>query len=419
MNSTMDKKMGNQKIHWLLSSWTIFSSIVLGCFIGLVFKKFARQLDVFAEIFLSLLQMCVIPIIITAVVSSLAKIVTQRISTRFLSRLFLIFVCGLLFSSLVGVTAAFLGKPGVGMDANFHATIGQIILQYEIAAGHQEAAATTGLSGFLKGIVPSNIFYAVSKGQMLSILFFSICFGVALGLVRTSSGRVARLAIEALYDAFQVMFGWILYVLPFGLCILFASQISNSGLTIFTTMIKFIGVFYVTAFLMLIFFNTVIWLRRGGSFFGPLLALKDALAVGLGTASSYAAMPSTLRCLQQNLKVDKSTSNIVIPLGISLHQQGFVIYFAISFMFMAQLYQTPLGFTAILIIFFGAIFAALGSPAIPGPTPLVILALVLDPLGLPSETAMILLMAIDPIIDPLVTVVNIFGNCTAIILVEE
>jgi Na+/H+-dicarboxylate symporter len=294
-----------------------------------------------------------------------------------------------------------------------------MISQYEIDTASKEVATSNGVSTFLRSIVPSNIFYAFSQGQMLSILFFCIFFGIALGLVRSPSGRVALSVMEALYDAFQRLFSWIMYVLPFGLCLLFASQISHSGLAIFKTLIKFIGVFYLTAFLLIIFYNTLIWLRRGGTFFSPFMALREAFVVALGTSSSYATMPSALRCLQENLKIDKSTSNLVIPLGINLHPQGKVMYFVLSIVLVAQLYQVPLGIQAILIALFGSIFAAMGATGVPGPGTLVILSLVLDPLGLPSQTAIILLMAIDPVINPVLTVVNIFGNCTATVLAEE
>lgn len=38
-------------------------------------------------------------------------------------------------------------------------------------------------------------------------------------------------------------------------------------------------------------------------------------------------------------------------------------------------------------------------------------AIILQPLGLPIDVALILLAAIDPIVDPVLTVVNVHANC--------
>ena len=38
------------------------------------------------------------------------------------------------------------------------------------------------------------------------------------------------------------------------------------------------------------------------------------------------------------------------------------------------------------------------------------ISIILVPLGLPVEVAIILLVAIDPIVDPILTVVNVVGN---------
>ncbi|MBF0595232.1 MAG: dicarboxylate/amino acid:cation symporter [Candidatus Omnitrophica bacterium] len=405
--------------HWLLSPWTIFAGVILGCAIGLLFKGLAERLTFFADVFLSLIQMCVIPIIVTAIISSLGRLVARQFSTRFLSRLVLIFAGGLIFASLVGLSAGTWAKPGADLNENARGRIGEMIAQYETGTIGRNDAPSHGLLGFLKEIVPSNVFGAFSQGKMLSILFFCILFGISLGLVRTQAGRVTLFVMEALYDAFQTMFGWVMYVLPFGLCVLFAAQISHIGLTIFATLIKFIVVVYLTCVLMMLLYTVLIWWRRRGALFAGLSALREPLIVALGTSSSYAATPSALRCLQENLRVKKGASNLVIPLGVNLHPQGQVMYFVLAIILIAQIYHVSLGVQGIIIMLVGSIVAAMGTAGVPGAGSLSILALVLAPLGLPAQTAIVLLIAIDPLIDPVLTVVNVFGNCMAAVWAEE
>jgi len=413
------EKTGKQKSNWLLSPWAIFAGIILGCVIGLKFKGLAHNLIPFGEIFLALLQMCVIPILITAVISSLARLITTGVTGRYLSRLVMIFALGLLVASLVGLSAGFLGKPGSGLNESSRVTLGKLISQYEMETISKDDSVSPGLLGFFKSMVPANVFTAFSHGQTLAILFFCILFGIALGFVRTPAGGETLSVIEALYDAFQKLFSWIMYVLPFGLCFLFASQISQVGFTIFKALIKFVGLCYLSAIILMIFYNCLIWWRRKGSFLEPLFALRETLVVAFGTSSSFAAIPSALRCLQNNLKINRGTTNLVIPLGININPQGTVMYFALSTILIAQIYNVSLGSQGFMIALIGSILAGMGATGVPGAGGLSILALILGPLGLPVQTAIILLIAIDPIIDAILTVTNVYANCAATVLAEE
>jgi proton glutamate symport protein len=143
------------------------------------------------------------------------------------------------------------------------------------------------------------------------------------------------------------------------------------------------------------------------------------LVVAFGTSSSFAAIPSALRCLQNNLKINRGTTNLVIPLGININPQGTVMYFALSTILIAQIYNVSLGSQGFMIALIGSILAGMGATGVPGAGGLSILALILGPLGLPVQTAIILLIAIDPIIDAILTVTNVYANCAATVLAEE
>jgi proton glutamate symport protein len=46
------------------------------------------------------------------------------------------------------------------------------------------------------------------------------------------------------------------------------------------------------------------------------------------------------------------------------------------------------------------------------------ISIVLSPLGLPLEVALVLLLAVDPITDPALTLVNVQTNCAACSLIQ-
>ena len=58
-----------------------------------------------------------------------------------------------------------------------------------------------------------------------------------------------------------------------------------------------------------------------------------------------------------------------------------------------------------------SVLAGVAASGAPGIAALSMMSIILVPLGLPVEVAVILLVAIDPIIDPILTVMNILSNC--------
>ena len=56
---------------------------------------------------------------------------------------------------------------------------------------------------------------------------------------------------------------------------------------------------------------------------------------------------------------------------------------------------------------------------LPGVSALYMLGLVLEPIGVPPEVGIVALLAVAPIIDPLFTMVNVFGNCTATCILDR
>jgi proton glutamate symport protein len=63
-----------------------------------------------------------------------------------------------------------------------------------------------------------------------------------------------------------------------------------------------------------------------------------------------------------------------------------------------------------VFVLFGAMLAGVAATGAPGVAALSMISIILVPLGLPVEVAIILLVAIDPIVDPILTVVNVQGN---------
>jgi Na+/H+-dicarboxylate symporter len=168
-------------------------------------------------------------------------------------------------------------------------------------------------------------------------------------------------------------------------------------------------------------YSLIIWwkLKDRFSYLESLAELRQPIIVALGTASSFATIPSALNVLKNNLKIDKNTSDLVIPLGMTINPPASVLQFAISSIFISQIYGVDLNSTQLGMVFIGAIFAGLASSSTPSIVALSMIAMILDPLGLPSSVAIILLVAIDPVIDPIITALNVYSNCALAVVSDS
>ena len=401
---------------FLLSPWLVFSGLIFGVLIGIYNKDLALKIVPFGDAYLSLLQMCVLPILITAVVSSFGRLLNSGEAGRYLLRLGVVFIVGLVIAGIIGVSAGIVTRPGSEISQTIKVALGKKIAEEELSIRKTEEKPVGSKRMFLD-MIPANIFKAVSEGRSLAVLFFSILLGIALGLVRSNSSSVALTVVDAFNDAFLKIIGWLMYALPIGLLAIGAGQIARFGLELLFPLLKLIVVAYACLLVMLVGYSFIIWSKVGGSYRKSVAGLKETLMVALGTSSSFAAIPSALRGLRDGLGLERNTTNLVVPLGISLNPHGSIAYFGITTIFMAQLYGVEIGFYGLIMVLIGSILGGIAGTGAPGVVGLSLIAYSLNYLGLPTQVAIILLTAIDPIIDPVVTLTNVYGNCASTVLV--
>jgi len=405
----------------MLNPWAILVAIIAGGLIGWYNKPIASRLVPFGELYISLLQMCVLPILITAIISSLSRLISSGVTKKIINHLIVTIVSGLVLASATGLLVGKVGKPGAGLSKSAQATLGRMISDSETASSQSDGRERTRQRWvfFFDEMIPDNIFAALSRDEKLSVLFFSIIVGITLGTVGPKTGQPAVAVLEAFYETFIKIIGCLMYALPLGLLCLSAGQISQLGLEILESMLKLVLFVYIGAFVLMALYSGAICLWGRSGFFRSIGALREALVVAVATSSSFAAIPSALRGLKKGLKIDKDISDLVMPLGITLNPPGSVFHFAIATLFMADLYGVTLGISQYFFILIGAILAGIAASGAPGVAALSMITIILNPLGLPIGVAVILLAAIDPIVDPVLTLINVHANCATTVIVAK
>jgi proton glutamate symport protein len=411
----------------------ILGAAVVGSIIGLYnapisaflgVASFAKILAVPGQLYLFFLQMTVIPIIISAIVSSLGKLMRSKNSDGFVQRLVLVFLAGIVITATTGIVLGSLGKPGAGLDRDTSALLASLVssnapmdaLEISLSAlAGTEILQRNNLAAFFTSMVPSNIFAALSQGTTIAIVFFSITIGIAIGYIKEESAAFLITLFSSIFEAFQKLVNFSLYLLPLGLVCLMAGQMATAGVQIFMAMSKFIVLFLIGTGFLFILSTIVIWRRSGQkNLFTVLRAMFEPVIIALTTRNSMAALPSAINSLCQGLGFDKNRVNLTLPLGMTLGRFAHTFYFAIAVFFVVQLYGMQLTVTSYVIVFFGVILAATATAGTTsGIICISMLGIALSPLNLPVEVVMVIFIAIDPLIDPFITLLQVYMNTAA------
>ncbi|MHB8127914.1 MAG: dicarboxylate/amino acid:cation symporter [Mobilitalea sp.] len=426
--------MDKRKI--LLSPWTILASMVIGGVIGVYFKDVATYLKPIGEIYISVLQMCVIPIVGSAILMSIGKLVKSERAAKYAIKITLVFLGLLISISILTTGLSMLGRPLFAPDAETISSIGRMMLDNEDAGQNYGSSVSVikeidsrynyadqekkeGIADFIISIIPKNIFTALSNGENLKIVFFFFVMGIMLKFISDKSYESFMVLAEGVYELFQKVISWAMNFLCFALCALTATQFSSMGMSIISTLIKIIILIYLVSLIIFLICSVLMWKFGGGTYTRQFRVLRDTIMICLATRNSFAAIPSAIAGLHKGLNMDPDKVNLTIPLGITLCRSGTLITFSVAAVYATQLYNSKITAETLVIIVITGILASVAASGAPSIVAKTMVALILTPLGLPSGAIIIILVSIDPIIDPVITLMNVFTNCTAATIISH
>ena len=422
----MTSSPANKFKNFISSPQAILGSVVLGAVIGTQSPQLSAFVAPLGSMYLTLFRMCVFPILISGIIVSVARLMSRNDSAYYVKRILIFFPIFLLATSLIAVFIGFIFNPGKGLDNGTLQALGVLVnqsavdLQVNLTGALAPVESGPGFSSFLVGLIPSNIIYAVGSGETLQVLFFCIATGIALGVLpQGPTTEPLMLALEAIYSAFQTLITWLKYLLPFGLLGLLAEQLSEINMSTVTVMSNFLVISILTFGLLFVLSVFLLSIRSGCTLKQVLFKIKEPLLLAFTTQSSLACLPSAIDSLTNGLRFESKSTNLVLPLAITLCRFGPIAYFAIATIFVSSLYQSPLGLSDIVVLIVASIFAGMATSGQSGVLTLTMLSIVLSPLGLPLDAVLVLLIAIDPLINPFRTLIIVGTSITVTSFVSE
>ncbi|MFC6257576.1 dicarboxylate/amino acid:cation symporter, partial [Kocuria oceani] len=364
-------------------------------------------LDTIGTSYVSLLKAAVVPLIVTAVISSIANLREVSNAARLAWKTLLWFGITALIAVTVGLVLGLVVEPGAGTGA---------------AAPAEQYSGTQGSwLAFLTGLVPANFLglqvssSVVDPETVQTALGFNVLqvlvVSAAVGIAALKVGEPAEpflAVIRAALAVVQKVVWWIIRLAPLGTLGLIGRAVFEYGWTSMGGLLSFVATVYAGLLIVAFVVYPVLVKAHGLSVRQYFSGVWPAVQLGFVSRSSVGTMPLTQRVTERNLGVPRAYASFAVPLGATTKMDGCAaVYPAIAALFVAQFYGIDLDVTHYVLI---ALVSVLGSAATAGTTgATVMLTLTLSTLGLPLD-GVGLLLAVDPIIDMGRTALNVAGQ---------
>jgi Na+/H+-dicarboxylate symporter len=366
-------------------------------------------LDLIGRIFISLLKMILVPLVLTSIISGIANL--QKAShSKFVWPTFLIYALTTTTIAIItGLLAMNIFKPGAGLKIEMFE---QNMSTFQMQSMNVGNWALSFFSGAFMNPVT-----AMSQNNILAVVVFSVFVGIAIISLGEKSKNVLKFINEC-FDITMTVVGWIMRVAPLGIMGLLAKLIAEQNMDVFGVLGGYIAIVITTTlFHGFVTLPSILWAMTGISPLKFFHAMKSALLTAFSTSSSAATLPVTMRCVTENLKVDKPIANFVLPIGATVNMDGTALYEAMAALFIANLCGIELSLTAQIIVALTSILASVGAPGIPS-AGMVTMIMVLQAVGLPAE-AVAILIPIDRPLDAVRTAVNVAGDSVGACVVQK
>lgn len=413
--------------------WKIVIGMVAGVVFGFVMTLFEWGATFVSDwvlpigtIFVRLLKLIAVPLILASLIKGISDLKDIAKFKDMGLRTFGLYMMTTVVAIFIGLGLVNTFNPGDGISQE---TIASLTETYASDSGVTSKIATAsaqkeaGPLQFVVDMVPDNLFAALSNnGLMLQVIFFAIFFAISMLLIGEKKAKPIKQLFDTLNDVILKMVDLIMLFAPYAVFALLSSVVvSSNNPELLVALMKYSFLLVFGLFVMILFYMLLVKFVVKKNPFWFIKQMSPAQLLAFSTSSSAATLPVTMERLEEHVGVDQEVSSFVLPVGATINMDGTSVYQAIAAVFISQALGFDLTLGNQLTIILTALLASIGAAAVPG-AGMVMLVIVLESIGFPSEKLAIglaLIFAVDRPLDMCRTVVNVTGDATVASIVAK
>lgn len=373
------------------------------------------------QIFLRLLFMIVVPMVFSALVLGVFDLARHQGVGKVASKTLLYTVIASTFSVLIGIGLVNAFQPGKGFKVD--ASV------FEMAKSNVESISANAKNSksFAQAIVeiiPKNPLEAAVRaleGEMLSLMFCALFFGLAFYLYQKSSD-VKDLKImpilEEVFNASLKIVEIAMKIAPLAVFTIVYGTAFKFGLSIFESLFYFTAVvvagLLIQQFVVYSVLLKVVARRSPWKFFSDS---KDVMMYAFSTSSSNACLPKSIEVAETKLGLTPSVSRFVLTVGATANQNGTALFEGVTVLFLAQVFGVTLDMGQQIQVVLMCIIAGIGTAGVPGGS-LPLIMIIMNGVGIPAE-GIALILGVDRFLDMCRTTLNVSGDLVIAALVDD
>jgi len=367
--------------------------IVAGCIVGATWPD-AGKLEPLGTLFVNMMFCVVVPMVFFSISSAIANMKDVKRAGKLLGTTVVTFLCTASIAAVIMyVIVRFL--PIFTMAPEYEA----------------KEASGLGLADLIVNFFTKSDFYELlSRRAILPLIVAAIIFGFGVqmsGGPKTMTAKFLEDITNCILKAVKI----ITYYAPIGFFGFFASLVAAHGQDFITNYAKAIIVYYIVCFAyMFVFFPVYARFGGGKGAVGVMFKhLFKPAAVSFGTCSSVATIPTNMEVAEET-GISKEVSDIVLPMGATMHMDGSAMSAIIKVAFLFGMFGQDFGTGRAILAIVVAVFSSVAMSGIPGGGGTG--ELVLCTLFFPDQLAVAfpIALAIGDLVDPPATMVNAAGD---------
>ena len=384
----------------------MLAGIVAGCITGAlwpvvkdangeIISKGATALEPLGTVFINLMFCIVVPMVFCSICSAIANMDSMKKAGKIMGVTVVTFL----------ITAAIAAIIMYVVCRIFPLVHGQ----YEAVAG--EVGDTLGFADMVINFFTKPDFVELwSRRAILPLIVFAILCGFGIQMAGGKETMTAKLLADVTNCIMKVV-KIISYYAPVGFFGFFAYLVASYGPELIGDYSRTLIIYYVICFVYM-FASFPIYARFGGGKGAAKVMFKHLFkpaAVSFGTCSSVATIPTNMEAAEDT-GISKDVSDIVLPLGATMHMDGSAMAAIVKVAFLFGIFGKDFGTGEAILAIIVAVFSSVAMSGIPGGGGTG--ELVLCTVFFPEQMAIAypIAIALGNLVDPPATMVNAAGD---------
>ena len=373
----------------------------LGFLFGFVAPEFSKGIKFIGDWYVNILKILIGPIIFVSIFLNIVS--KKRNGSLIVLKTVCMFICMFVVTFLLTSVIVAIAKPGADFVID--------------NPNDTTNSANFGLAAILNNLVHANVKDLFYGKNLLFVIILAFIMSLLMSVTPNKNNAIKMCQFVKKYLNYALQF--VLILTPIAVVSLVSNVVVTYGSMIITVGLKYIlfawGCSILTILLVMVL---PVWLIAKVNPITYIRKVAKVWLISLSTCSSVATLPHTIKCCNEDFGVDEKITDVVLPLGCTIHMCGGAVSFALLGLFVSQMSGFTITFGTFLLMILCATLINMAAPGIPGGGVVIGLSY-LSIFNLPISGFYGFYSGIYKLLDMPYTTLNVTGDISANIILNK